>query len=176
MFPKDIRIIKIKNFSDRRGNLSVIYESDEFEVIALKCSRSKQHVFRGMHYQTEPFLQKKVIQVLTGSVIDVVVNMDVKSDDYGRIFERVIHAADDEVFYIPGHYAHGFLALTDVTFQYVTLGKYSPESELSFSLPEDYFCSRSLAPSSLIISDKDASAISYAEYFGSQAVISSKIC
>jgi dTDP-4-dehydrorhamnose 3,5-epimerase len=168
MFPQDIKILKIKSFFDRRGELSVIYESEEREVVALKRSQSKQYVFRGMHYQLEPFLQKKVIQVLSGTIVDVVVNMDVNSGDYGKIFERVIHAADEEVFYIPGNYAHGFLALTDVEFQYVTLGKYSPEAELSFSLPEDYFQSRSLAFRSLILSDKDASAIPYEEYFGNR--------
>jgi dTDP-4-dehydrorhamnose 3,5-epimerase-like enzyme len=84
---------------------------------------------------------------------------------YGRIFEKVINGDDGELFYIPEHYAHGFLALTDVEFQYITLGKYSDQFELSISLPFNYFYSKGLAMTSMILSDKDASAISYEKYF-----------
>lgn len=165
MFPPDIKILKINNFTDQRGNISIIFESDEPEVIALKRSYSKKFVFRGMHYQRKPYLQKKVIQVLSGTIIDFVINMDVKSVDYGRIFERVIHSRDNELIYIPEIYAHGFLALTDVEFQYITLGKYSEKHELSISLPFDYFNSRGYSINNMILSNKDASAIPYAEYF-----------
>lgn len=165
MFPQDIKLLKINNFTDQRGNISIIFESAEPEVIALKRSYSKKSVFRGMHYQRKPYLQKKVIQVLSGTIVDIVINMDVNSVDYGRIFERVIHSRDGELIYIPEFYAHGFLALTDVEFQYITLGKYSEQHELSISLPFDYFVSRGLSINSLILSNKDASAIPYAEYF-----------
>ncbi len=165
MFPQDIKVLKIQNFTDRRGSLSIVFESDEPQVIALKKSQSKKYVFRGMHFQRDPFPQKKVIQVLSGTIIDIVINMDINSVDYGRVFERIIKAEDGELFYIPGYYAHGFLALTDVEFQYITLGKYSYESEMSISLPSNYFESKGLSSTEFILSDKDAAAISYENYF-----------
>lgn len=165
MFPSDVSIVKLNSFSDNRGYLDIIFENEINDHISLKRSYSKKFVFRGMHYQQSPYLQKKVIQVVSGTVIDILINMDSKSEYYGKIYQREIIASNSEVVHIPEYYAHGFVAMTETVFQYITFGKYSLENELSLSLPKSFFTKIQLNISDLIISAKDMNAISYEDYF-----------
>ena len=165
MFPLDVSIHKLNSFSDNRGCLDVIFEQEISNQISLKRSISKKNVFRGMHYQKSPSLQKKVIQVISGTVIDILINMDINSEVYGKIYEREIIATNSEVIHIPEHYAHGFIAMTETVFQYITFGKYSSNNEISIKLPESYFSKIEININDLIISEKDINAISYEDYF-----------
>ena len=165
IFPSDVSIVKLNSLSDNRGCLDVIFEQEISNQISLKRSISKKNVFRGMHYQKLPFLQKKVIQVISGTVIDILINMDTESEFYGKIYEKEISAKNSEVIHIPEHYAHGFIAITETVFQYITFGKYSSENEISIKLPESYFSKIRINKNDLIISDKDINAISHEDYF-----------
>lgn len=165
MFPEDVLILPVNSFSDDRGKLDVIYEKEISDCISLKRSTSKKLVFRGMHYQSEPYMQKKVIQVLSGRVLDVIINMDIKSEYYGKIYKKEIKSEDSEIIHIPSYYAHGFIALTETVFQYITFGKYSPENEISLQLPNSFFEEENIDFQKLIVSSKDLAAIPYNKYF-----------
>jgi dTDP-4-dehydrorhamnose 3,5-epimerase len=165
MFPSDVLILPVSSFSDDRGNLDVIFEKEISDSISLKRSTSKKFVFRGMHFQTSPSMQKKVIQVLSGTVLDIIINMDINSDYYGQIYKKIINSDDNEVIHIPPHYAHGFIALTETVFQYMTFGKYSPDNEISLKLPLTFFEEENIDLKKLIISHKDLNAIPYDKYF-----------
>ncbi len=167
MFPRDIEIKKIEKFEDGRGFLEVRFEGQGNDSIALKKSFSKKGVFRGMHFQQSPNSQKKIIQVISGSVIDFVIDMRSWCSSFGKIYHQTINAMERESFVIPDYYAHGFLALEDTCLQYLTLGKYCSESEICLVLPDDYLNNLGINFNNLILSEKDKKGFNFENYFKS---------
>jgi len=80
--------------------------------VQTNLSRSKKHVLRGLHFQRrEP--QGKLVQVLQGTVFDVVVNVRQHCPSFGRWTGFTLAADQPQALWIPPGYAHGFVALTD---------------------------------------------------------------
>ena len=116
-----------QRFEDARGWLQVLYETDS---TILKRSFSRAGVFRGLHAQTAPTSQTKIIRVVSGRIIDFVVSLT----DPGRsILHREVSQADGWIR-IDSHFAHGFYALDDTVFEYVCDGRYDEASEQAFSI------------------------------------------
>jgi len=134
---------------DDRGWLEVLYESD---AMVLKRSFSRQGVFRGLHVQVEPFAQTKVIRVISGSIVDVVVDM---SDPELEPKTATLTPADGWVR-IDARYAHGFYSLEDTVFEYVCDGGYDEASELAFSIADRL--PALLGVTTAILSEKDMAA------------------
>ncbi|MGY3802539.1 dTDP-4-dehydrorhamnose 3,5-epimerase family protein [Pigmentibacter ruber] len=155
---------KSKKFTDNRGSLDIIYEGIMVnDPISLKRSYSKPYVFRGLHLQLPNSPQRKIIEVLKGEIIDICVNFNKNSKNFGKILTQKISSEDFISYEIPHSYAHGFIALTDVTFQYLCIGNYSAEHELSISPPTDFFKDLELNQENIIISPKDLSSIKFEE-------------
>lgn len=135
---------------DDRGRIQILYENDH---MVLKRSSSTVGVFRGLHRQAVPYLQDKIIRVLSGKIIDFVTNPDDASDP---IHYSVITPADDWV-HIASHLAHGFYALEDVVFEYFCDGGYNEAAE------ESYFVApavtRAFDLETIHVSDKDQNGI-----------------
>ena len=75
-------------------------------------SLSKKNVIRGLHLQlTNP--QGKLITVMSGKILDVVVDCRKKSNTYGKIFKIILSSKQNKSLYIPEGFAHGFCSLTD---------------------------------------------------------------
>lgn len=165
MFPDDVVIEKYKKFTDSRGELVITHEGLINDVMTIKRSFSKKNVLRGLHFQKPPNPQRKIIEVVSGSIIGLLINMDNSSIEYGKFHTLKIDSADGNLLQIPSHYAHGFIALTDVVFQYFTIGPYSAESEIAITPPKFFYEQQGFDVESLIISDKDRLALCYEEYF-----------
>lgn len=119
---------------DERGRLEVLFENQDF---TLKRSHSHRGVFRGLHIQLPPFAQRKLIRVLSGELIDVIVDCCPTSSTFG-CWDRQIMTPVSGCILIPEYFAHGFFCKTDVVFEYLCLGSpYSPEHERCLKvLPE----------------------------------------
>ncbi len=165
MFPSDVVIARCKKSTDSRGELIITHEGAINDVVAIKRSISKRNVLRGLHFQKDPYPQRKIIEVIEGSIIGMLINMDDNSSKYGEFYSMVIHSSEGQVFHIPNHYAHGFLTITDVLFQYFTIGAYTADSEIAITPPKYFFEIQNIEKNSLIISDKDRRAFCYEEYF-----------
>ena len=77
-----------------------------------------------------PHAQGKLVQVLKGSVLDVAVDLRVKSPTYGKHQVVALNDANHAQFYIPEGFAHGFLALeNDTLFSYKCTSYYHASSE-----------------------------------------------
>ena len=74
------------------------------------CSYSKKNVIRGLHIQTQR-PQGKYISVLTGKILDVVLDLRKKSKTFGKIFKIILSDKNCKSLYIPPGFAHGFCAL-----------------------------------------------------------------
>ncbi|MFM2038170.1 MAG: dTDP-4-dehydrorhamnose 3,5-epimerase [Bacteroidota bacterium] len=123
-------------FEDERGCFMEQYNAQRYEpflpisFIQDNISQSHRGVLRGLHFQTPPFAQGKLVQVLKGSVLDVAVDLRLNSSTYGQ--HEIIELSDKNrtQFYIPEGFAHGFIALEDHTlFSYKCTNVYSAEHE-----------------------------------------------
>ena len=85
---KDLKIIKIESFKDKRGELffGVLSHKLKSKFIYDYTSISKKNVFRGFHYQSKK-KQGKIITVFKGSIIDCVIDLRKKSKTYKKILK-----------------------------------------------------------------------------------------
>ena len=107
----DNRCLFVKHFNAKNFN-----DSFGFEFVIRECfySISKKDVIRGMHFQINESACNKIVFLTSGSAIDVCVNINKQSKDYGQVFSFHINANGSAIF-VPKHFAHGFLALEDNT-------------------------------------------------------------
>lgn len=122
---KDSRGIFLENYQLKNfvGILSETFTQDNL-------SRSLKGVLRGLHFQSPPHAQGKLVQVLKGSVLDVAVDIRAQSPTYGEYVSVELNGEEFKQFYIPPGFAHGFIALEDDTiFQYKCTNYYAPTHE-----------------------------------------------
>jgi dTDP-4-dehydrorhamnose 3,5-epimerase len=95
------------------------------KCIQVNHSFSLQNVVRGLHFQTNP-AQKKLVGVASGVIIDVAVDLRVKSPTFGKHFKIKIESPDT-LLYIPEGFGHGFSVLSPegANLIYVVEGEYS---------------------------------------------------
>lgn len=130
-------VIEPKVYNDSRGFFYESYRQKLFADHGIKdnfvqenVSTSSQGVLRGLHYQTAPRAQAKLMRVLRGSVYDVAVDLRKRSPTYGKFFAVTLSAGNKKMLYIPRGFAHGFCVLEEGTeFLYKVSDYYSPEHE-----------------------------------------------
>jgi dTDP-4-dehydrorhamnose 3,5-epimerase len=129
-----LQIIRPRIFQDARGSFVKTYHRDTFHELGLDFepreeffSTSAKNVLRGMHFQLPPAAHAKLAYCITGSVLDVVLDLRKDSPTFGRSYGRELSAVNREMFFIPAGFAHGFLALEDnTTMVYQTSTVHSP--------------------------------------------------
>ena len=104
-------IIKKKRFIDKRGYFQEIFLQKEFKdkIKFTAIANSKKNVIRGMHFQTKN-KQTKIISVISGKILDVVVNLKKNSKDFGKVYSFILKAGD--VILVPNYFAHGYECLS----------------------------------------------------------------
>ncbi len=130
-------LIEPRVFTDDRGYFYESYNEAAFYAAGItehfvqdNQSLSKKNVVRGLHFQSPPFAQGKLVRVMQGSVIDVAVDIRKSSPTYGKHVRVELNAASRKMFYIPPGFAHGFAALEDDTiFLYKCTNLYDKVSE-----------------------------------------------
>ncbi len=133
----DVIHIQPKIYGDHRGYFFESYHQKLFkengidvEFVQDNQSFSQKNVLRGLHFQRPPFAQGKLVRVVSGSVLDVAVDIRRGSPTYGKHITAVLSAELQNMLWIPAGFAHGFLTLEDQTiFQYKCTNYYHKESE-----------------------------------------------
>ncbi|MBP2833877.1 dTDP-4-dehydrorhamnose 3,5-epimerase [Aquimarina sp. U1-2] len=130
--------IALDSFEDNRGSFFKTFHSDVFEEKGLCCnwkeeyfSVSNKNVIRGMHFQTPPMDHDKIVTCLTGSVLDVVIDLRKNSPQFKKYATFKLDSNTlDKMLYIPKGCAHGFMSLEDNTLMYYKVSSvYSPEND-----------------------------------------------
>ena len=113
-------IIEPRVFSDNRGYFFESYNKKSFldsgidmEFVQDNQSFSKRGVIRGLHYQLAPHAQTKLVRVLSGSILDIVVDIRKGSPTYGKVFSIELSAENNKQLLVPKGFAHGFSVLSD---------------------------------------------------------------
>lgn len=155
-------IIRPKVFEDDRGHFFESFNKNVFfknglslEFVQDNQSLSNKNVLRGLHFQSPPYAQGKLIRVIRGSVLDVAVDIRKSSPTYGKNLVINLSEQNKIMFYIPEGFAHGFLTLEDNTiFSYKCTNFFNKESEGSL-LWNDLDLNINWGITNPILSDKD---------------------
>ena len=131
-------VLKPKRSEDGRGFFCETYNKRRladagidltFVQQNLSLSKKKGTV-RGLHFQSEPMAQAKLVSVLRGAVCDVVVDLRRSSETYGRHFTILLDEKGTTQLFVPAGFAHGFVTLQPNTlFLYSVSNYYSPRHE-----------------------------------------------
>ena len=134
----DVLIIEPRVFGDERGFFFESFNQKAFdaaigrhvEFVQDNHSRSARGVLRGLHYQSEPHAQGKLVRVAQGCVFDVAVDIRPASPTYGRWVGTELSEANQRQMWIPAGLAHGFLVVSDhADFLYKATDYYAPQAE-----------------------------------------------
>jgi dTDP-4-dehydrorhamnose 3,5-epimerase len=134
----DVKIIRPKRFADSRGFFSEVFKSEVLKAHGVDLSWVQDNhsfstgkgVIRGLHFQTRPFEQAKLVRVVRGAIFDVAVDLRVGSPTHGRHVAVELSADNWDQLYVPTGFAHGFATLTESTeVLYKVSAPYSPAHE-----------------------------------------------
>lgn len=135
---KDAYVIKPQVFGDHRGFFLESYSKKKFEEVGIKAdfvqdnhSRSeKKGTLRGMHFQTPPYTQAKLLRVVKGKILDVIIDLRKNSETFGKWESFELTAENFEMLFVPRGFAHGFMTLEGNTeVLYKADNFYEPSSE-----------------------------------------------
>ena len=125
---------------DERGFFAEVFRKDlledflneKFNFCQSNLSRSKKGVLRGLHFQTYPFAQTKLVSVSKGEILDLIVDIRRESLTYGKGTQIILNDTNHYQLLVPKGFAHGFLVLSDIAeVQYKTTENWFKEYELS---------------------------------------------
>ena len=132
-----LMIIEPDVFKDGRGYFFEVFNEKEFKRLGINAkfvqdsqSMSNKCVLRGMHFQKSPCSQAKLVRVVSGAVLDIVVDLRKNSKTFGKWFSLELNNENKKMLFIPEGFAHGFLSLKDGTIlQYKLTNLYNKDAE-----------------------------------------------
>lgn len=133
-------VLEPKVFNDKRGYFMETWRQADFdehigrhvEFVQDNESKSSYGVLRGLHYQKGEFSQAKLVRVISGTVVDVAVDLRKSSPTFGQYAMVELSGENKRQFFIPRGFAHGFLVLSpEAVFTYKVDNIYAPQSEAS---------------------------------------------
>ena len=129
--------IELELLGDERGWFARTFDAEGFferglDPAVVQCNASfntRRGTLRGMHYQSEPHGETKLVRCVRGSIFDVAVDLRPTSPSYCRWHAVELSAENRRAFYIPAGLAHGFQTLTDDCEVLYQMGyRYVPEA------------------------------------------------
>ena len=156
-------------FHDDRGWFFEFYKEPTLKQLGIErkfpqenMSYSRKGVIRGLHFQLAPFAQAKLATVLSGSVLDVVVDLRKGSRTFGEVYECQLDSHRKNMLLVPEGFAHGFAALEDSIFFYKCSNVFNKPSE-SGIVWNDPHLNIKWPVAAPVISDKDKVLPSFEE-------------
>lgn len=132
----DLFVLELLSFNDNRGKFVKTIHKETFENHNLAYnftesfySVSKKNVIRGMHFQLPPADHAKLVYVITGKILDVVLDLR-NGSSFGKYYSIELSDENRKAIYIGKGFAHGFLALEENSIvEYHTTTSQSKEHE-----------------------------------------------
>ena len=103
--------INQKMYFDKRGSFQEVFLKKKFglNIKFTAIANSKKNVIRGLHFQYKN-KQSKLIHVVHGKILDIVVNLDSKSKNFGKVYKIILKSG--EMLFVPDFFAHGYECLS----------------------------------------------------------------
>lgn len=133
-----IQLIRPKRFGDARGWFAEVYSVPAFEQLGITCSFVQDNhslsvpafTLRGLHFQTPPRAQDKLVRCIRGRIFDVAVDVRRSSPTYGHWVGAELSAENGRQLFIPIGFAHGFVTLEpDCEVAYKCSDTYAPDHD-----------------------------------------------
>ena len=135
-FIKDLLIIEPQLFKDDRGFVYESYNKKNLDKIIKIAfvqdneSKSNKGVVRGLHFQSPPFEQTKLVRCVSGKILDVAVDLRINSKTYGKSFSIELSSENNKQLFVPKGFAHGFQVLSETAIvNYKVDNFYNPKSD-----------------------------------------------
>ena len=169
-----VTLIKPRRIGDDRGWFSETFKLRELAALGIGDSfvqdnhsmSAKVGTLRGLHFQTPPHAQAKLVRCVRGRLLDVAVDVRRGSPTYGRHVAAELSAANGHQLYVPVGFLHGFLTLeADCEVIYKVTDYYAPDCDggIRYDDPAIGVAWPDL-PGGLTLSDKDTRLPTLAEF------------
>jgi dTDP-4-dehydrorhamnose 3,5-epimerase len=161
----DVKLLHPVKHGDGRGFFSETYNQKRFHEAGITSDfiqdnhvfSSRKGTLRGLHFQTGPFAQAKLIRVTRGRMFDVAVDIRKGSPTFGQHVVTILSAEEWNQVFIPVGFAHGLCTLEDNTeVIYKVTAPYSPEHDKGLSWNDPALgIEWPIAANEAVISDRD---------------------
>ncbi|MBH5320634.1 dTDP-4-dehydrorhamnose 3,5-epimerase [Paenibacillus sp. GSMTC-2017] len=157
-------IVELEPILDDRGFFARSWCSKEFATHGLHSSfvqcnvsfNERKGTLRGMHYQSYPYEESKLVRCTRGAIYDVVIDLRVDSPTYKQWIGVDLTEDNGAMIFIPEGFAHGFQTLIDRTEVFYHMGQFfHPEASYGIRWDDPIFGIRWPHEKDRIISDKD---------------------
>jgi dTDP-4-dehydrorhamnose 3,5-epimerase len=134
---KDLIVLEPLVHADERGYFYESFNANTLKPLGINTnfvqdnqSKSVYGILRGLHYQCGEHAQSKLVRVLSGTVLDVAVDIRKDSPTYGQHYSVLLSGENKKQMYIPRGFAHGFVVLSETAeFFYKCDNFYNKDSE-----------------------------------------------
>lgn len=173
---EDLLVLEPQVFGDDRGYFFEAYNRKVLEELIGPVdfvqdneSKSRFGVVRGLHFQTGEHAQAKLVRVVSGSVLDVAVDLRPGSKTFGHHVGVILSGDNKRMFFIPRGFAHGFSVLSEeVIFQYKCDSFYCPQAEGAIAWDDpDLGIDWQIPAGREILSEKDRNHPSFKQFVAS---------
>ena len=132
-----VLLIAFERVTDERGWFVRVYDEDAFAAHGLctayphqsEARNAERGTIRGLHWQSDPYGETKVIRCVRGAAFDVLVDVRPGSVTFGQWSSFELRAEVPSGLYVPAGIAHGYQTLTDETeFHYLLSERYRPDA------------------------------------------------
>lgn len=114
-------VVALEELREQRGFFARSFCREEFQAHGLdpdvsQCNISfneRRGTLRGMHYQSPPFEEAKLVRCTRGAIFDVIIDIRTDSKTYKRTFAIELTADNRKMLFVPKGFAHGFQTLQD---------------------------------------------------------------
>ncbi|MGY6409634.1 MAG: dTDP-4-dehydrorhamnose 3,5-epimerase [Alkalilacustris sp.] len=169
-----VLILTPRVFTDARGRFSETWSRGRLaeagiDLDFVQDNESLSHpvgTLRGLHYQSPPMAQDKLVRVVAGRVLDVAVDVRRGSPSYGQWVGVELSAENGRQLLVPAGFLHGFVTREpDTVVGYKCSAPYAPECDgaVAFADP-DLGIDWGIDPAAAVVSDKDARAPSFKDW------------
>lgn len=139
----EVVLVEPRVFDDERGFFLETYHEERYTAAGIagrfvqdNVSSSRAGVVRGLHLQ-HPRAQGKLVQVLSGEVLDVAVDVRRGSPTFGRWVGMRLSGDNHHQLWVPPGFAHGFAVISDrALLAYKCTDRYAPEHELGVAFDD----------------------------------------
>lgn len=170
----DVKMLTPKKHSDHRGFFSEVYGRKALTTAGIDIEfvqdnhslSSAKGTVRGLHFQTPPFAQDKLVRVVRGSVFDVAVDLRQSSPTYGKHVSIILSSEAWNQILVPIGFAHGFMTLEpDTEVIYKVSDCYAPDYDKGLLWNDPTLgIIWPIAESTAIVSEKDRRQPQFAEF------------
>ena len=162
-----VLILQPKVLEDARGSFMESYRSEWFSGIKFIQDNeavSKKGVIRGLHFQRPPFAQSKLIRVLSGRILDVIVDLRKSSDTFGKVFSIELSSENKTQLLVPKGFAHGYATLSDTATVLYKVDQYFNKAYDTGIHPLSESLSIDWGVSEVLLSEKDQQLIDFENF------------